>query len=620
MAKGEEKTVPKSGAHSGTYTPLAGVDIAARTDIGRRREENQDNFVLIEKEKYKLLVVADGMGGARGGAVAASMAVLTMQEQFKGVREISVQKLNHAIAVANSRIYDESNDKPKLAGMGTTIVCVAITKDSIFVAHVGDSRAYRLRDGIMQKLTDDHTLVNELLRTGAITADQAEHHPVSHMLTRSLGTGAEIDIDCRELKEPPRKGDKFILMSDGLYNLVTRQEIFKELSKARPLTECVDNLIDLANERGGTDNITIVTAALDEPFDAAPPEEKLEADIEKTEEIREPVQSSEPAPSVHFGISNTAAHWPKKASGISSYRVPLIPVIIIFLAAFGWGVKLSLLREHQNPLDIRDVTEDLHPLTAAESRTVQQIDSHHDDAIPLTDVSRPRRMIHEEGLIELKRQKELLTLTSASAQEKIKKSIEERKAKNAVQREEILQNKERATRKLAAWYSRKKRLETTEAINLAREISAIADSVKAKREAFEEVTWRYFKEAEALRYNPGDASVKERVAQILTERRAAFDAVGVEVKNTIDTMILEAEHDLASLTEKEDLLSQDDSALIEEERILALLQTNDTAALTRKAQEIDMLIQDSSEQLKILNQKNQEFDELSAVFPKRSAQ
>jgi serine/threonine protein phosphatase PrpC len=621
MSKEEEKNIVPTSPTSGVYTPLPGVEIIAKTDIGKRREENQDNFVLIEKAKFKLLVVADGMGGARGGAVASSMAVLTMKEQFKGVADISPQRLVHAIAVANSRIYDESIDKPRLAGMGTTIVCLAVTESSILVAHVGDSRAYRVRDGVMQKLTDDHTLVNELLRTGAITADQAEHHPVSHMLTRSLGTGAEIDIDCRELKEPPRKGDKFILMSDGLYNLVTRQEIFKELSKEQQLDSCVGTLIDLANERGGTDNITIVAAALESPFPQPTESEKLDEIKDLADEIREPSRSSEPAPSVHFGISSNSSNWGEKTKGLGSYRVPLIPVLIIFLAAFAWGVKLSLMREPLGNASVIDITETginySHNTTVKE----QDVSAEAVSQAQSPDPSRLRKALIEVMLKELHIQKDLLTQSTAVNADRVARQLSERKVKNVAQRDEINSNKERATRKLAAWYSRKKRLETIDPINLAREISGISDSVKIKREAFEEVTWRYFKEAEALRYNPADDSAKERVSKILAQRRSAMEALALEVRRVIETMIAEAEHDLSSLTELEDLLAQDELAVKQEEQLLLLLKSQDANAIASKKQELESQINNLAEQLTITGQKNQEVDELSGpLFQDRSGQ
>jgi serine/threonine protein phosphatase PrpC len=621
MAQEEEKNIVPVSPTSGVYTPLAGVEVVAKTDIGKRREENQDNFVLIEKANFKLLVVADGMGGARGGAVASSMAVLTMKEQFKGVADISPQRLVHAIAVANSRIYDESIDKPKLAGMGTTIVCLAVTESSILVAHVGDSRAYRVRNGVMQKLTDDHTLVNELLRTGAITSDQAEHHPVSHMLTRSLGTGAEIDIDCRELKESPRKGDKFILMSDGLYNLVARQEIFKELSKDQKLDTCVGTLIDLANERGGTDNITIVAAVLDTPFPVPTESEKLEEIKDLADEIREPNRSAEPAPSVHFGISSNSNNWGITTKGIGSYRVPLIPVLIIFLAAFAWGVKLSLMREPKDNVSVIDITE--RGVNYAHHPSAKHQDDTQDALTQAQspDPSRLRKALLEVMLKEVNIQKDLLTQSTKVNVERVAKQLAERKVKNISKREEIYSDKERATRKLTAWYSRKKRLETIDPINLAREISGISDSVKVKREAFEEVTWRYFKEAEALRYNPSDDTVKDRVSKILAQRRSAMETLGLEVRKVIENMIAEAEHELASLTEFEDLIAQDELAVRQQEQLLLLLKSDDANAIASKRQELESQIKNLTEQFSIAGQKNQEVDELSGpLFQDRSGQ
>ncbi len=229
---------------------------AARTDIGRRREENQDAYGYEHLANCSMFIVADGMGGARGGATASAIAVDVITQYAANEQgEITEDSLRSAIIRANNVIYAEGRKKEDLAGMGTTVVVVVLSAQQLLLAHVGDSRIYRLRDNKLELLTRDHTLVKELIDSGAISPEQAENHPIAHMLTRSLGPTPAVEVESRALPDLAKPGDRFLLCSDGLYNLVKEDELTKLLAE-RDLEKAAKLLINRANEGGGTDNIT----------------------------------------------------------------------------------------------------------------------------------------------------------------------------------------------------------------------------------------------------------------------------------------------------------------------------------------------------------------------------
>ena len=195
------------------------------SDVGRRRVENQDSVSVFEVGKDILFIVADGMGGVKGGAVASQLAVRIFTEYIEGRNSLTVEDLATAAIQANSAIFDRGVEQPELAGMGTTVAGLYFHDSELFVLNVGDSRAYRIRKGGIEQLTEDHTLVSELLKSGAITEGQVENHPISHMLTRSLGPTPLVEVDCWPCPSNPMNGDKYLICSDGLYNMVDNQEI-----------------------------------------------------------------------------------------------------------------------------------------------------------------------------------------------------------------------------------------------------------------------------------------------------------------------------------------------------------------------------------------------------------
>lgn len=260
--------------------PLDYITHYCLSDVGMRREENQDSFGVVETEAARFYIVADGMGGVQGGAIASSLAIDVAKAFLAEKNDISSGELRGAVGAANYAIFEKGLAEPSLAGMGTTFVGLCFSKGRLIVVNVGDSRAYLIRNNSIGQLTEDHTLISELLKSGAITEDQVANHPVAHMLTRSLGPTEDIEVDCSPVPEAPLPGDKFLLCSDGLYNHVSTDEI-GEVVSTHSAEEAVAKLVALANDRGGSDNITVMVIEVGTQYHAPV------ADVEDTMELLE---------------------------------------------------------------------------------------------------------------------------------------------------------------------------------------------------------------------------------------------------------------------------------------------------------------------------------------------
>ncbi|MFH1018237.1 MAG: Stp1/IreP family PP2C-type Ser/Thr phosphatase [Pseudomonadota bacterium] len=244
------------------------------TDIGRKRQRNEDSYLV--NDKLKLYIVADGMGGHAGGEFASKIAVSTVEEILKGedrkksrVQEKSyldasqsrggdrfeADRLRDAIARAGSVIVRRASEEPELRGMGTTATIMLFIGDKAYVAHVGDSRAYCVREGKIIQITEDHSLVHEQLKSGLITEEEAKTHQLKNIITRSVGVQEEVEVDTVVWKV--EKDDRYLLCSDGLSNMVTDLEIEQAISVNEP-EEASRVLVERANQRGGDDNITLI--------------------------------------------------------------------------------------------------------------------------------------------------------------------------------------------------------------------------------------------------------------------------------------------------------------------------------------------------------------------------
>jgi len=242
------------------------IEQAGRTDVGRQRSANEDSLVV----GPPLFAVADGMGGAKAGEVASAVAVDAVEGAQESSEPIEAQLAN-IVRDANRRIYDLAVADESRRGMGTTLTLAKLHGDEVSLAHVGDSRAYRLRGGKLEQLTRDHSLVAELERSGQITPEAAEHHPQRSIITRALGPEPDVEVDTYTLAG--REGDVFLICSDGLTSMISDDEVASILRSAGSLDEAADELVRAANQSGGKDNITVILFRLGEAEAPAPADE-----------------------------------------------------------------------------------------------------------------------------------------------------------------------------------------------------------------------------------------------------------------------------------------------------------------------------------------------------------
>ncbi len=240
---------------------LRAVERTVRTDTGRQRRGNEDAFYA----QPPLFLVADGMGGARAGEVASRIAV-EMFEQGLPPEGTPERRLSTVVQNANREIYARSRSERECEGMGTTLTAAYLDQDHVAIAHVGDSRAYMFRAGELVRLTQDHSLVDELVKAGKLTEEQALEHPRRSIIMRALGPEPEVPVDTWSY--PARAGDVLLLCSDGLTSMVSDAQIAAILVAAPSLLAAADALTDEANEAGGRDNITVVLCRFEEAADA----------------------------------------------------------------------------------------------------------------------------------------------------------------------------------------------------------------------------------------------------------------------------------------------------------------------------------------------------------------
>jgi serine/threonine protein phosphatase PrpC len=313
--------------------------VGARTDVGRGRPANEDS-VLVDHED-RLYAVADGMGGHRAGEVASATAIDALKAAFA-----DGAPLDQAVGEANAAVFEKASSNLDMRGMGTTLTAAALLDDHrVLLGHVGDSRAYLMRDGAVTRITEDHSLVEQLVREGRLSPEEAASHPQKAIITRALGIDPEVEVDTYPIDLRP--GDRLLLCSDGLTNMLTDPAIAGVLRRQPDPQQAADMLVDMANEAGGDDNITVVvidaladpaaegpaaspalgTRGPDEPTGEFPFEEQEEEEAQEAV----PAEAEAPAPA--------GAPKPRRARRA---LVWLLPVILLFgagLGAMGWYAR-----------------------------------------------------------------------------------------------------------------------------------------------------------------------------------------------------------------------------------------------------------------------------------------
>ncbi len=245
------------------------IEVAGQTDVGRKRTHNEDSFAVYAE--YGLYIVADGMGGHASGEVASRLAIETMRDFFESTADdpektwpykldrskgYEENRLITGVKLSNLRIYQNAKENPKQRGMGTTIVALFAVEDGVYIAHVGDSRVYRIRNKQISQLTEDHSLLNDYKKMKKLSEEEIEAFPHKNVIVRALGMKETVKVDTRF--EQPEKDDILLLCSDGLAGPVGDEQILKVILEAPDLPTAAQRLIESANENGGPDNITAV--------------------------------------------------------------------------------------------------------------------------------------------------------------------------------------------------------------------------------------------------------------------------------------------------------------------------------------------------------------------------
>lgn len=238
------------------------MNVCGLTDNGLSRENNQDSLFVSDIFDLPLYIVADGMGGHNAGEIASGIAVETIKDVFLNnkesleLKENIIKTIKDSISEANKRIFFKALGSPECSGMGTTLTMCYIYDKEIYIGHIGDSRAYFIKDSNIEQVTEDDSLVNELIKNGSITAEEAKTHPQRNVITKALGTSIDIEVDIYTMGY--EEGDILIICSDGLSNMVKEKNVLNIIESEDNVNLACQGLIDLAKKNGGSDNITLI--------------------------------------------------------------------------------------------------------------------------------------------------------------------------------------------------------------------------------------------------------------------------------------------------------------------------------------------------------------------------
>jgi serine/threonine protein phosphatase PrpC len=316
--------------------------VGAITDPGRRRRRNEDAYVC----EPPLFAIADGMGGAQAGEVASRLAAAALKES--GVETGGEERIYDLIQEANRRVYDRSSTDPTTSGMGTTITVALVEDGDVAFGHVGDSRAYLIRQRKMEQITEDHSLVNELMKSGKLSREEAESHPQRSVITRALGTDPDVDVDTFTIAA--QAGDVFLLCSDGLTDMLSEDEILGLVEQnSSDIDAALKALVKAANRSGGEDNITVVAfeiASAPLVRDGDTREHVLEARLEEEETLTEadavPVVDTGVIPAEEIQAELRQREQDERAARRRHVRRRILAWLALVLIAAGIALALYL--------------------------------------------------------------------------------------------------------------------------------------------------------------------------------------------------------------------------------------------------------------------------------------
>ncbi len=371
------------------------VERAGDTDVGRQREANEDSYVVAEP----VFAVADGMGGAQAGEVASRTAAGVFEDSGGSVGTPEEQ-LTKLVREANRRIFALAQEDPSKRGMGTTCTVAMVSPRGVTIAHVGDSRAYRLRGAELEQLTLDHSLVAELERSGQLTREAAEHHPQRSIITRALGPEADVEVDAHT--HSASSGDVYLLCSDGLTGMINDDEIAAILRGEKTLEGAVGSLIRAANQGGGRDNITAVAFRVEDDGEA-PAEEDTLAGQETihggltTGEVQSAVRERERTHQTEAVTTSTSAAVPQPVAHERTPRrgegrrfvAPLLGLLALALVC--GGLYLGARQVHFIGTDDRGLVTLYQGLPYDLPLGVELYSEQYTSGVPIQTVAKPRR-------------------------------------------------------------------------------------------------------------------------------------------------------------------------------------------------------------------------------------
>lgn len=589
-------------------TTLDAISYSVGTDVGRSRDENQDSFGVVKSDKFKIFMVADGMGGVKGGAVASGLAIKTLENKFQAVESLTPEDLASAVGIANLEIFKKGSEDESCQGMGTTFVGLAFSDTKLIISNVGDSRAYRIREDKIVQLTEDHTLVNDLLQNGAITEEQAVNHPVSHMLTRSLGPCADVAVEAFYCEDGPAAGDLYVLCSDGLYNVVKSDEILK-LIKENSIDESVQKLIALANERGGPDNITVIVVAVSSSYPAKASDFKElsyprrvsrklpSSDAYDIRVTSDPYRSRNPLRELddaEVSVSATSGPFGKVAPVATEKQndnrlFPTLKWMGYILVGLIIGFSLSEVAGYLRGGSSEVVkTPLINPLATQLAQTPFVDYSYDRPELQSSFFSHERISEHGpnyseysgiegssgisrsqmEGIIERRRNLEdtLVTLTSflnslesfnrqklANDQARIAAQIVTTESSAARLTKELADS----SKNLANWIERQKKLDSSDPVDMASEVAFSSQVVKERKELFEKATWAYLREVEVWRFNPNDKELAQQVSELGKAREQRRLELAGAIKVAVAKGKASSEGEIARLSAKAEKIEKE---------------------------------------------------------------
>lgn len=614
---------------------LSMLRCAAGTDVGLRREENQDSFGVVKHEAFQGFFVADGMGGVSGGAIASRTAISVLQEKLPTLGSaISPEALSSIVESINSSIFEQGVAQPGLAGMGTTLVGAVFTSHGIISVNVGDSRLYRVRGSEIYQISEDHTLVRELVRSGAISSNEASHHPVSHMLTRSLGPLAEVVVECRAEREKPLEGDIYVLCSDGLYNFVSDGEIL-DVVRQNPIDDANQILINLANRRGGTDNITVLVVSVGEVGGRRRGSDYRKARATQSSDSGADSGEGVSAEAVTYLSGEVSANPPrveepkdyhaereslkerKQVSPLQRQGIP-VPLMVCGAVLFGlvvgdvarrWGAFpdfVSIFQRtptnssfgggsHGMVTRLDDLSKELALSRSDGSAREGLPDIARRISIPvgpanLADSKVERRDLQvlnkatlESAAAKVEAHLKDLSGPTTTASADALKVAERAFARDSKELSEVEAQIDATSRKLSLWFGRKKKAEESSSDLFipggeVERVGAISDSVKRKAAAWTEATYELQAKQDEFELYPSNEELRRQVELLKKNRARLQQELREEVLVAIDAVLADTYRQLEELKARRDIAAARASTAQDEVEYLRVLSSPDVTA------------------------------------------